>query len=323
VLGRPNSTPRFLLLLVAAAVVLDAAAVSTAAGPPASGVALALGSNGTVDAGLNFVVANGSAVRYAMDGNFTPLVDLLPESNASKASLLSAISAAESDPITAGLFGDRDGKVDQLDVNRFQSLVVSYSKYLPTTTFTGVLNVTMDGNAPISDQLKGVVFTNAIGPDNSSAPLGVTATLAVPFAWSGVAHSHTFVVTWNLPSVFANLSVPVAPINVSFVTPTAITITSVTGLNESQVSNDPFGWGAASASGQYTPFPGHSIVIQFGPSFPTGDALILAAIVVVAGVGVGLVLLRRRRGRRQKSMGLPPGPASEPGSGVGPSSGSG
>ena len=297
-----------------------AVAPAALAGAPSSGISLSLGSDGTVSSGLNFVLANGSAVRYAMDGNFTPLVDLLPESNASKASLLSGIQAAEADPLTAGLFGDHDGKVNALDISRFQSLVTTESKYIPTASLTGVLDVTMDGTGPLSDQLQGIVFTDALGPDNSSAPMGVIATLAVVFSWNGVGHSHTFEVSWNLPSLLGNLSLPVSPVNISFSTPPSITISSVTGLNESHVSNDPFGWGSASASGQYTPTPGHSIVIQFGPSFPTGDVLIAVAVVGVVGAALALWLRRRHR-RRRASTNAPSGTTPE--SGVGPSSGSG
>jgi hypothetical protein len=322
VLGALRFCLRLGLALAVAALVLEAWAPATVATAPTSGVALVLSSDGTISTGLDFVVANGSSLRYAMDGNFTPLVDMLPESNASKASFLSLISSLESDPVTAGLFGDHDGKVNSLDVSRFQALITTESKYVPTATITGVLNVTMDGTGPTSDQLAGITFSNALGPDTSSAPVGVIATLSVVFDWSGVGNAHTFQVAWNLPSLLGNLSVPVTAVNLSFATPPAITITSVTGLNESHVSNDPFGWGSASASGQYTPFPGHSIVIKFGPSFPTGDALIIGAVVVAAGAGVGFVLLRRRRGRR-KNTSLPPGPAAETGRGVGPSSGSG
>lgn len=289
---------------------------------PSPGITLALSSDGTVATGLDFVVANGSALRYAMDGYFGPLIDELPGTNASRSALLAEINATENNPIFAGLFGDRDGKVNALDVSRFQSLISSESRLIPVSTLTGVLNVTMDGKGPLSDQLESVTFSNALGPDNSSAPMGVVATLDVAFAWSGVGSAHTFAIAWNLPSILGNLSVPVEPVNVSFSTPDAITITSVTGLTGSHVSNDPFGWGSASASGQYSPLPGHSIVIRFGPSFPTGDALIIGGIAVALGVGVGFLLVRRRR-RRRASAAPPPGPAPDAKPGVGPSSGSG
>jgi hypothetical protein len=312
--------PHLLLLLVVALTLLGAWVPTAVASAPSSGVGFTLGSNGTVDAGLNFVDANGSALRYAMDGYFAPLVNLLPESNASKAALLQEINTTEI--LLPGAFGDHDGKVNAVDVSRFQSLVTSESKYIPVSTFTGVLNLTLDGNVPTSDQLASVSFTEAIGLDTSSAPMGVTATLALAFAWSGVGNSHTLKLAWNLPSILGNLSLPVAPINVSFATPPAIAITSIIGLNDSHVSNDPLGWGSASASGQYTPIPGRSVVIKFGPSFPTGDVLVVGVIVVAAGASVGALLLRRRRGRR-KSTPSPTGSASDPGTGVGPSSGSG
>lgn len=320
-LGRPRHRSRLLLVLAVAALVLGAGLPATRGSAPASGIHLTLSSDGTISAGLETVVANGSALRYAMDGYFGPLVALFPGTNASRAAILAEINATESNPLFAGLFGDRDGRVNTVDVQRFVALIDSEAKLIPVSTITGVLNVTMDGNVPVSDQLQGVSFSNALGADDSSAPIGVTATLAVVFSWSGVGSAHTFQVAWNLPAILGNLSVPVSPVNVSFVTPAAITITSVTGLNATSVSNDPFGWGSASASGQYIPLPGHTIVIKFGPSFPTGDALIVGAIVVAAGVGVGLVVRRWRR--RQRKSATPPSESSSKGeAGVGPSSGS-
>lgn len=320
-LGRPRLGSRLLLVLAVAALGLGAGLPATSGSAPASGIHLTLSSDGTISAGLETVVANGSALRYAMDGYFGPLVALFPGTNASRAAILAEINATESNPLFAGLFGDRDGRVNTVDVQRFVALIDSEAKLIPVSTITGVLNVTMDGNVPVSDQLQGVSFSNALGADDSSAPIGVTATLAVVFSWSGVGNAHTFQVAWNLPAILGNLSVPVSPVNVSFVTPAAITITSVTGLNATSVSNDPFGWGSASASGQYIPLPGHTIVIKFGPSFPTGDALIVSAIVVAAGVGVGLVVRRWRRRRRKSAT--PPSESSSKGeAGVGPSSGS-
>jgi hypothetical protein len=321
-LGRSRRAGRLLLLLAVTAMLLEGWAPAALGATPSPGVALALSSNGALGASLEAVETNGSALRYAMDGYFGPLVATLPGSNASKAALLADINATESDPLFAGLFGDHDGRVDAtVDVPRFESLVVSEAKLIPISSITGVLNLTMDGNVPVSEALTAVSFSNAPGPDNSSAPIGVTATIDVGFLWSGTGHAHTFQVAWNLPSLLGNLSVSVSAVNLSFSTPRALTITSVTGLNRTQVANDPWGWGSASASGQFVPLPGHDVVIQFGPSFPTGDALIIGAIVVAAGALVG-VLYWRRRGRRQGAV-SPPDPSSSSESGVGPSSGSG
>jgi hypothetical protein len=320
VLGRRSTAIRILFLLTVAAMVLEAGAPLAGASTPGSGVVLTLGSDGTLAAGLDTVVANGSALRYAMDGNFTPLVESLPGTSASRSALLAEINVTEA--LLPGAFGDHDGVVNALDVQRFEGLLSSESKQIPVSSITGLLNVTLDGKAPFSDQLQAVTFSNALGPDRSAASIGVNAGLALAFTWSGVGNAHTFEVAWNLPSVLGNLSVPVTAVNISFGTPAAVTITSVTGLNGTRISNDPLGWGAASASGQYTPLPGHDVVIKFGPSFPTGDALIIGAIAVAAGAGIGVLLLRRRRRRRPRAA-PPPGPSSNGQSGVGPSSGSG
>lgn len=308
------ATGALLILLVVVSVPLARAA------PAPAGATLALGSNGSLSAGLTTVVANGSALRYAMDGYFGPLVEELPGTNASRAALLAEINATESNPLLAGLFGDHDGRVDSaVDVPRFESLVLSEAKLIPVSTFSGLLNLTLDGKGPLSDLLTAITFSNAPGPDNSTAPIGITATLALAFSWSGTGSSHTFEISWNLPSILGNLTVSVPNVNVSFRTPAAITITSVQGLTDTQISNDPFGWGAASASGQYTPLPGHTIVIRFGPSFPTGDVLIggVAAAAVLGGIAYALV--RRRRHRSKPPSDQKTGPDA----GVGPSSGSG
>lgn len=314
-------TGRLLLVAAVVAVLVGAVGPGARASSPSNGIALSLSSQGVVAAGLTATVPNGSALRYAMDGYFAPLVDSLPISNASKASILSAINASESNPLTAGLFGSRTGTVDAVDVERFQSLVISEAKLIPLSTFTGVLNVTLDASTPAGEVLEAIAFSNAEGPDRSSASIGTTATLSLTFVWSGVGKSHTFQIAWNLPSLLGNLSLPVSPVNLSFGTPDAITITSVSGLNATRISNDPFGWGPASVSGQYTPLPGHTVVIRFGPSFPTGDVLVGGAIAAAVILAVAFLLLRRRRRRRSTPVAPPPGTATE--TGVGPSSGSG
>jgi hypothetical protein len=305
---------RLVLLIAVLALVSELGAPMALGSSPTPGISLTLGSDGTVATAFETVVANGSAFRYAMDGYFGPLIDSLPGTAATKSALLAEINATENNPFTAGLFGDRDGKVDGTDVARFQALVVNEAKLIPLSTITGVLNVTMDSQVPLSDQLQGVAFANAVGPDSSNASMGVIANLLAIFSWSGVGSSHVFQVSWNLPAILGNLSIPAQAVNVSFGTPKAITISSVSGLSQTQISNDPLGWGSASASGQYTPLPGHTIVIRFGPSFPTGDVVIAGGVAAAVLAGVVVLILRRRRRRRA---------ATSPPSGVGPSSGSG
>lgn len=316
----------FAVLLAATLVVLLTAALlpPAAAGVPASGVTLTLGSDGTASAAVATVDPNGSALRYAMDGNFAPLVALLPGTNLTRATLLAEINLTESNPFFAGLFGDHDGQVDAaVDVPHFESLITSEARVIPVSTVTGLLNITLDAKTPTSESLQAIAFTGAEGPDASAAPIGITATVVLSFPWSGTGVAHTFELAWNLPSALGNLSIPVSAVNVSFATPAAVTITSVTGLTSLQVSNDPLGWGSAHASGQYTPLPGHDVVVRFGPAFPTGYVIIggLGGAAVAAGLLVWLV--RRRRRRRGAPASPPPGPWAGPDPGVGPSSGSG
>ncbi|MCI4353212.1 MAG: hypothetical protein L3K14_07515 [Thermoplasmata archaeon] len=319
-LGRPRPpVARLLLGISLVALILGAGAPAVAANGPSGGVAFSLGSDGSLAAGLTTTATNGSALRYAMDGNFGPLVAALPANASTKNALLAAITAAENNPFLAGWFGDHDGRVDAVvDLPHFQNLITNEAKLIPVSTITGVFNVTLDGNKPTSQGLQGVSFSNALGSDASSAPIGVTSNLGATFTWNAAAATHVFELAWNLPSILGNLTTGVPSVNLSFATPNAYTITSATGLNGTRVSNDPLGWGNARVSGEYTPQPGNTVVIHLSQSFPTGDAVIIGAVAVLAGLGLGLILLRRRRRRRNRP--LPPA-VSDPG--VGPSFGSG
>lgn len=293
------------------------------ASAPTAGVTLTLGGDGTVTAALETVVSNGSALRFAMDGNFSPLVDSLPGTNASRASLLLTISLLEANPLDAGFFGDHDGRVDAVvDVPHFQNFINYAAHLVPLSSFTGILNVTLDARTPTAENLQAISFSNAVAADTSVASIGVTATTVANFAWSGTTNAHTFELAWNLPSALGNLSVPVEALNLSFTTPAGVSITSATGLSGTRITNDPSGWGSASASGQYTPLPGHNVVVQFGPAFPTGTVAVITSVSGAAVAAVGLLLLRRRRRQRHTIVALPPGATSSPESGVGPSSGS-
>jgi hypothetical protein len=321
---RPRPIRRLPLVLAAVSLLAVAAllpALGTSA--PTPGVGLMLGSDGSITTQLTTVDPNGSALRYAMDGNFEPLVYALPGNNSTKATLLATINATESNPLLAGLFGDHDGQVDAyVDVPRFQSLILNEAKLIPSSTLIGALNISLDATPATTVTLQGVSFSGAEGPDSSIQPIGISATLLASFAWSGVDASHVLEVAWNLPALVGNLSVGAAAVNLSFTTPNAVTIVSATGMAGTQIENDPLGWGPARVSGEYTPLAGHVVTIDFGPAFPTGDALLLGAVAVAAGAIIGTILVRRRRGR-SPSGAPPPGPLDGGGPGVGPSSGSG
>lgn len=308
-LGRRRRAPWVLLLICLAALLIPGELPSAHGSAPGPGATLTLGSDGSLSTALETVIANGSALRYAMDGNFAPLVASLPGTNLSRMALLAEINLTESNPLLAGLFGDHDGRVDAaVDVAHFQSLITTEARLIPLSTLTGFLNLTLDSHGPLSETLQAVSFSNAVGPDSSAATIGVTATVALSFAWSGTGSAHTFELSWNLPSILGNLTIPVQPVNISFVTPAAVTITSVTGLDALQVSNDPLGWGSASAAGHYTPVPGHNVVVRFGPAFPTGYVVLVSVIGVAVGAGAFIWLLRRRT-RRRVATSPPPGPS--------------
>jgi hypothetical protein len=284
-------------LLVALVLMALGPGAATASTPPPAAT-LSLAGNGSLSVTLSFAVANGSALRYAMDGNFTPLIDLLPVNASTRASLLAVINQAEANPLAAGLFGDRDGSVTYAtDVVRFESLVIHYARQFPPGTFAGALNVSLKGTSPSSEALQAITFTNATGPDASTAPIGITTALAVGFPVDA-SGSGTFRIVWNLPPLSGNVSPPVAPVGFRFTGPPGDSIRSVSGLDALRVSNDPWGYSSPVAAGQYTPLPGHDVAVAFAPAFPTGTVAIAAGAAAGIGGAVAAVLVRRRRKRR-------------------------
>ncbi len=284
------------LPLVVAVAALGLPSASRAASLPVAGVNFSVAANGTISASLTSVLANGSALRFAMDGDFNPLIDALPLTAAQRSTLLATLNATETNPLFAGLFGDHDGQVDYpVDVARFQALLSAEASLFPAGAFTGIVNITLDGQLPSSETFGAVRFLGAAGPNSSSAPIAIQGTLTASFTSGGAGVPHTFRLGWNLPALLSNLSPPASSANFSLTTSAAQSIGSVAGLTQVTIANDPFGWGPASVSGHYVPAPGHNVTIQFGPAFPTGYALIVGGAAVALGVSVGLLARRRRR----------------------------
>jgi hypothetical protein len=282
-------TARLVPLAVVLVVVLTAG--TAAAGPSA---ALTVGTNGAIAVALSVVDPNGSALRFAMDGNFSPLVDALPGNTSSHAELLAGIEVAESSALFSGLFGNHDGTVEPAEVGMFESLLESEVGTVPTATLTGdgILNLTLNGVPPGSATFDGVGFSGAPGPDSSSAPITVTTSTAEQFLPTGT--SGTVGIAWNLSlgSVGLGLALPGPNVSVSVTTPAGTAITSTSGFQS--VSNDPFGYGAPTASGNLGTHPTGTASLTFHPAFPLGDVLIVVAVGAVAAVG-GFVWWRRRR----------------------------
>lgn len=277
----------------------------SALGAPAS-LDLSVSTSGTITVALDADMANGSALRYAMDGNFTPLIDSLPVNASQRASLLSEIALAESSFLSSSYFGNHDGNVSAGEVTLFESLINNQAKLLPTGSITGAGTVVLalNGVPATNGKLTGIDFSGAVGPDTSSAPITVSSGLAYTAPYGSGSQNLTFGV--HLPSLFAGVpGTSAAAVEVAVSTPVATTISSATGLSGTVVSNDLLGWGSASASGSYAPAENGTVTILFHPSFPTGDVVIGAA--VVAGLaGVALVLLRRHRRARASRPSPPP-----------------
>ncbi|MCI4327725.1 MAG: hypothetical protein L3K16_08880 [Thermoplasmata archaeon] len=294
---------RLVPLVVVLAVVLTAGTAT--AGPSA---ALTVGTNGAITVALSVADPNGSALRYAMDGNFSPLVDALPGNASSHAELLAGIEVAESNPLFSGLFGNHDGTVEPAEVGMFESLLESEVGTVPTATLTGdgLLNMTLNGVPPGSATFDSVGFSGAPGPDSSSAPITATTSTTEQFLPTGT--SGTVGIAWNLSlgSVGLGLAIPGPNASVTVTTPAGTTITSTSGFQSAAVSNDLLGYSAPTASGSLGTHPTGSASVTFHPAFPLGDVLIVVAVGVVAAVG-GVLWWRRHR---RSPPGAPDAPRS-------------
>ncbi len=291
-----------LALVLSVLVVVPILPSSLAATVPAAQAGLSLASNGSLSASVTTTVQNGSALRYAIDGNFTPLLAGLPLNNSTRASILAQIAQLESSPIFGGLFGNRDGTVSALEVTLFVALIENEARLLPSGTVlgTGTLGLTLDGLQASSVHLDSLTLSGAVGPDNSSAPIGVAISSTFTFLLSGTQHTLLVSLTGlgSLPGTG-----PVGPsFGVSFTTPAGMTVTSTSGLSAVTRSNDVWGWGSASVSGTFTPLTSPNASIDFTSAFPTGYVVIGLAI-GAAAAGVGVYWYRRRRARNRSATG--------------------
>jgi hypothetical protein len=259
---------------------------------------LTVGTDGSVGVALSVVDPNGSALRCAMDGNFTPLVDLIPGNASSHAHILAEIETAESSPFLAGLFGNHDGTVEASEVGLFETLLRDEAGTIPSAALTGdgILNLTLNGAAPGSAAFEGVSFAGAVGPDTSTAPITVTSSTTDSFLPEGT--TGTLGIAWNLTLGDGLLAVAVPNVSLSVSTPAGTTIASTSGLVGASVSNDPLGYGAPSASGEIGTTLTGSASVAFHPAFPLGDVLI--GVGVAAVVAAAAFLLWRRRSPRTR-----------------------
>jgi hypothetical protein len=282
------------LLVVATGAASGATAVS--AGPPRVGLDLA--ANGSLSISVAFTLVNGSALRYAMDGNFTPLVSALPLNATSRATVLADIDAAESSLLLAGLFGNHDGTVETFEVHDFESLIETAAARLPAGFGSGLAPVTLavDGETVTAMQLQSVAFSGAEAPVTSNAPIDVETVAGAAVSLQGTQHTVSLSVSSTLASVLA-LTVP--PIEFALTTPPGDAVTGVAGLESPAITNDFWGLGSGSVQGTLSPSGNGAVVVHFGPAFPT--AYVVAAGVAAAAVAVAVVLLLRRKRRAARA----------------------
>jgi hypothetical protein len=253
--------------------------------------------------------ANGSGLRYAIDGDFVPFVTSLPLNASTRSSILSTINASERNPFFAGFFGNRDGHVDAGEVGQFESLLANGAKLVPSSTFLNptFVHLSLDGALPRSSTLGGFGFPGAVGEDTSSAPLLIDVNLTDDFSGatnssSAGANAHSIGLGWSTPAGFGLLLNPTVQLTTK--APSATAITGTTGLAGASVSNDPWGWGPSSATGTFMPASSGNVTVTFHDAFPLGEWVIGSGIAIpLLVVGVWLV---RRRYRRRRAAALPP-----------------
>ena len=271
-------------------------------GLPSTGRAASV--NGTVSSTGSLALTisgtdpNGSGLRYAMDGNFSPLVDGLPINASAKSTLLAAINAQESGLAGAILFGNRDGSVEANEVTMFETLLQDATQFFPSSSLTPAAAVllTLDGHAPTGSHLGAIDFTGAIGPDRSGAPIGISVAVTYDFSTSGDSHVLTLGTNLSGLALGASLIVPSIDINLTF--PSGTTVTSTSGFSSQTTDSDALGWSSPTVDGTFAPADASNVTVAYGPAFPLGDALLIGIPLVILGCVAAFLLLRRRRRRR-------------------------
>lgn len=281
-------------------------------GAQAASISGSVTSSGSLTLVLAATDPNGSSLRYAMDGNFGPLVDSLPINASEKGTILASISAEESGLAGALLFGNRDGTVEANEVTMFETLIQDAGVALSDTglssanlSLTSVVALTLDGDPSTSTTLAGVAFTDAVGPDASSAPIGIALTLNLQFPSPGSTNTLSLGTNSSELGLGLSLLAPTIEVNLTFPSGTAVSGTS--GFASVSTTPDPWGWSSPSISGTYSPAVEPTVSVSYGPAFPTGDALLIGVPVAVVAIALGLVLWRRRRRDAR-----PPSPPASP-----------
>ncbi|MCI4346437.1 MAG: hypothetical protein L3K07_06770 [Thermoplasmata archaeon] len=297
-----------LTILLTLGTLLTSLATASAATEP---LTLVLSPGGTLTTNLTVQVSNGSPLRYALDGNFTPLLDELPLTISNRSLYASEIALLESNPFTGGLFGNRDGSVEPFEVTDFDQLVQEESKLLPAGTLTGgvAFQLTLDGASPTSASVQSLYVGNAVGPDSSSAP--VTVSLAVDYIFPLSGSSHSLSLAWATGPVALTT---LLNFQLTFLAPAGDSITGSSGFSSSSTNNDLLGFSPGKFSGQFSPADGSGVTIHFAPAFPLG---ILVIVLGVVGALIAVLLflaLRSRRRQRDAVKGdtpeTPPPPAT-------------
>ena len=269
---------------------------NVAAAPVSSSVQLSLTAGGVLSIQLNVTDPNGSALRLAMDGNFTILIDALPLNNTTRESLLEQIALLET--TSPGLFGDHSGFVSAAEVLKFENLVEAGLARLENDALSSGVNVTLDGRPPISSAVDNVGFQNAEGAVTSSAPIYLLANLTQNFSAVGTGSSDLAISVPTIASFDPLVPVSPGPTLVSFVGPAASSISSVKGLSNVSTTNDLWGWAAPTSHGTFSSDSVGPVTFTFGPAFPWGDVVVVVVPVAAAVLIVAGLWTRRRRRRR-------------------------
>ncbi|MCI4364372.1 MAG: hypothetical protein L3K13_08810 [Thermoplasmata archaeon] len=292
--GRPRALAAAFTILLTFGTLLPAFAASQAATEP---VTLVLSPGGTLTTNLTVQIANGSSLRYALDGNFTPLLNALPISSSNRSVYAAEIGLLESNPFTGGLFGNRDGTVEPFEVTAFDQLVQEESKLLPSGTLTGgvAFQLTLDGNSPASAAIQSVYVGEALGLDSSTAP--VTVSLAVNYVFPLSGGSHSLSLSWGTGPIALTTLIN---FHVTFLAPAGDSITGSSGFSSTSVTNDLLGFSPGKFSGEFSPADGSGVSIHFAAAFPLG---ILVIVLGVVGALLAVLLFLAYRSRRRKREG--------------------
>ena len=244
-------------------------------------------------------IQNGSAVRYAMDGNFSVLIESSNLSPEQKVLLYNYTSLLKTDPRFKMLLGNEDGVVTEQEIENFENLIKEGSKISSSQMYffsEYLFTITIDNREPFDMKIMNIDFGGAQGPVNSTKSITTELYVIYNFFMRDL-NEHVLIITRRVE--FQNYE---SLILFKFVTMKQWHIKDFRGLKNVEVVNDYWGLESSSINGEVD-LTSPLIGISIKKASPTFLYWITAIVIILILMSVVLYIynIKKRQKKRQRS----------------------